>query len=130
MIVVLAVAADIDHGIDGGRAAQAFPPGLEAQAAIEALLGDRFHFPVVDGLGEHGHGTGRHVDQQPVTTAASFQQADTGIRILTESPGQGTTSRSTTDDQIIKFIFHDSSPLLYRLFYWVEKQVSTGFAER
>lgn len=112
VIVVLAMATNIDHGIDGGRTAQAFSPGLEALATIEAFLRNRFQHPVVDGPGEHGYRTGGHIDQQTVPLATGFQQTDAGVRVFTEPSGQGAAGGATTDDEVIELVVHAGFLLL------------------
>ena len=116
VIVVFAVATDIDHGIDGGGAAQALATGLETLAAIQAFLRHSFHDPVVDGFGEHGHGAGGHIDQQPITLAPCLQQTDAGVRVFTQSPGQGAPCGSPTDNEIVKVVFHGWVPFSCLLF--------------
>ena len=85
---------------------------MKALSTVEPFLGDGLHDPVIDGLGEHGHGAGGDIDQQAVPLAAGFQQADAGVRVFTQPPGQGAPCGAAADNEIIEFVFHDSFPFI------------------
>ncbi|KTT54467.1 hypothetical protein SB7C_12330, partial [Staphylococcus epidermidis] len=53
VVVVGAMAADVDHGIDGRRAAEALAARLIADAAVQAFLRHRVERPVVELAREH-----------------------------------------------------------------------------
>ena len=74
VVVVPAVAAHVEHGIDGAGASQCFAAWLVALAAIETGLWHGFKQPVgVAALGQQGE-TGRAVNQYAFINQARFQQ--------------------------------------------------------
>ena len=82
LIVVGAVAADIDHGVDRRRSAEPLAARLIADAAVEALLRHGVEGPVVDVAGDHQHQRERRRHHPIVVLAAGIQQRHRGLRIL------------------------------------------------
>src|SRR5262245_61841932 len=74
LIVVGAVAADIDHRVDRRRAAESLAAGLIAGAAVEALLRDGIEGPVVDVACDHQHERERRRHHPIVVPAAGIQK--------------------------------------------------------
>ncbi len=76
VIVVPAMSADIDHGVDGGRAAEALAARLIADAAIQPLLRHGLERPVVD-LARHHQDQREWRGHDPVVVfAARIEQRD------------------------------------------------------
>ena len=86
LVVIAAVAADIDHGVDRGRAAEPLAARLIADAAVEALLRHGVEGPVVDVAGDHQHQRERRRHHPIVVLAAGIQQRHRGLRILGNRP--------------------------------------------
>ena len=82
LIVVGAVAADIDHRVDRGRAAEPLAARLIADAAVEALLRHGVEGPVVDVAGDHQHECERCRDHPIVVPAAGVQHRHRNGRIF------------------------------------------------
>ena len=74
VVVVAAVAADIDHGVDRRRAAEPLAARLIADAAVEAGLRHGVEGPVVDLAGDHQHQRERRGDD-PIVVPARRRRA-------------------------------------------------------
>jgi hypothetical protein len=85
MVVVVAMAAHIEHGVDGAAAAQGLAARLVATAAVQARLGHGLVGVVVQARGHHGHHAGRRMDEGAAVRPAVFQQADGHIRGLAQA---------------------------------------------
>jgi hypothetical protein len=108
-IVVGAMAADIDHGVDRARSAQRLAAGLVADAAVQAGLRHRLKGPVI-GFGRHLDGNpDRGLDHPIVAGAACLQQADADPGILAEAARHHTAGGSAADDDIVE-LFHVRPP--------------------
>ncbi len=82
LVVIPAVAADIDHGVDRGRAAEPLAARLIADAAAQALLRHGIERPVIDLARYHQRqheGRGHH---PIVVPAAGIQHRHRGLGIL------------------------------------------------
>ena len=83
MVVVFALATDIDHGIDGAGATQHFAARLVAFAAIEACLRHGLKTPVACARLRHQGQPGWAMDEHAFVCGACFEQADLGARVFT-----------------------------------------------
>ena len=108
-VIVGAMAADVDHGVDRARSAQRLAARLVALAAVEAGLRHGFERPVV-GLGRHlDRDADRRLDHPGVARPAGLQQADADLGILAETARDHTAGGPAADHDIVK-LFHLRSP--------------------
>ena len=111
VVVVAAVAAHVEHGVDGAGAAQAAASRLVAAPAVQAGLGHGLVAVVVDLQGptrQHGHHAGRRPHQDAPTVAAGLDQADRDTRVFTQARRQSGAARAAADDDVVEL--HAQSP--------------------
>lgn len=109
VVVILRLAAQVDHAVDRTAAAQHFA----LRDLHAAVIGVRFRFRFVgpalfgDDLGH----AGRHLDKQVIVVAAGFQQQHPRLGAADQLRRQHAAGGTGADDDVIKGIFrHDSSP--------------------
>jgi hypothetical protein len=88
VVVILALAAHVDHGVDGGASAQDLAPGIVQDPAVQAGLGLGLEHPVGAGVADGKEITDRDVEPDPVVLAAGLEQADRVARILGQAVGE------------------------------------------
>ncbi len=104
VVVVPAVAAHIQHGVDGTAAAQRLAARLVAAAAVQAGLGYGLVGVVVDPGRHHGHQAGRRVDQHAAVGAARLQQAHRHVGVFRQAGRQHAAGRTSADDDVVKIL--------------------------
>jgi len=109
-IVIAAMAADIDHRIDRGRAAEPLAARLIADAAVEAGLRHGIERPVVDLAGDHQDQRARRGDHPIVILAAGLQQRHRGQGILGEAARHRAPAGATAHHDKIKSVRHAYFP--------------------
>jgi hypothetical protein len=82
---------------------------LIALASVQARLGHGLERPVIRFGRHHDRDADGCLDDPVVSRAASFQQADRGLRIFAETAGNGAAGGPAADDNVIEF-FHLHSP--------------------
>jgi hypothetical protein len=104
VVVVLAVAAHVEHGVDRARAAEAAPARLVAAAAVQARLRLGAQRVVVDrrAARQHRHRGGRRAHQDAAAVAAGLDQAHAHARILAEPRGERGASGAASDDHVVE----------------------------
>ena len=110
LIVVAAMAANVDHGIDRGGAAEPLAARLIADPAVETGLRHGVESPVVELARHHQRQRARRGDHPIVPRAAGFQQRHRRPRILGEPSGDRTTARAAAHHHKIECIRHAYSP--------------------
>jgi hypothetical protein len=110
LIVVAAVAADIDHGVDGGRTTEALAARLIADAAVEAGLRHGVEGPVVDIAGDHQHQRERRGHHPIVVLAAGVQRRHRGLWILRKPARHRAAAGAAPHHHKIKCIRHACFP--------------------
>ena len=110
LIVVAAVAADIDHGVDRGGAAEPLAARLIADAAVEALLRHGVEGPVVDLAGDHQHQRERRGHHPIVVPAAGVQHRHRGVGILGEPARHRAAAGTAAHHDKIECIRHAYFP--------------------
>ena len=111
LIVVGAVAADIDHRVDRRRAAEPLAARLIADAAVEALLRHGVEGPVVDVAGDHQHECERRRDHPIVVLAAGVQHRHRNVRILRQPPRHRAAARAAAHHHEVECIRHAHPPV-------------------
>jgi hypothetical protein len=100
-VVVAALAADIDHGIDRAGSAQHLAARLVAPAAIEAWLGHGLERPVgLPVLGQRRQPCGT-VNQHACIGRAGLQQGDLHGGVLAQAGGQHAAGRAAADNDVV-----------------------------
>ena len=112
LVVVASVAADIDHGVDRGRAAEALAARLIADAPLQARLRHRVERPVVDSACEHKHQRARRGHHPIVASAAGIQQRHRCLRVFRKTPRHSAAAGAATHHDEIEYIGHARFPLL------------------
>ncbi|MEH2558577.1 hypothetical protein V1286_006106 [Bradyrhizobium algeriense] len=110
LIVVGAVAADIDHRVDRGRAAEPLAARLIADAAVEALLRHGVEGPVVDVACDHQHECERCRHHPIVVLAAGVQHRHRNVRVLRQPPGHRAAARAAAGHHEVECIRHAHPP--------------------
>jgi hypothetical protein len=110
LIVVGAVPADIDHGIDGGRTAEPLAARLIADAAVEALLRHGVESPVVDLAGDHQRQRVGRRHHPIVVSAAGVQHRHRNAGVLRQPSCHRTAARARAHDHEIEGIRHAQLP--------------------
>ncbi len=103
VVVVPAVAAHVEHGVDGAGAAQHLAARLVAAPPVQARLRHRLEGVVAPPGGHDGDHPGRGVDQHAAVGAARFQQADAGAGVIGQAGGQRTARRARAGDDVVEF---------------------------
>jgi hypothetical protein len=106
VVVVAAVAADIDHGIDRGRAAETLAAWLIADAVVEAGLRHGIEGPVVDLAGDHQDHRARRGHDPVVAGAAGLENGDRNIGILRQTACDRAASGTTANHHEIECVRH------------------------
>jgi hypothetical protein len=101
MIIVGGLAAHIDHGVDGGRAADHLAAGIVQAAAVEAFLRLGLEHPVRTRIADGEEIADRDVVPDPVVAPAGLQQQHAGIRRGRQPVRQHAAGRAGTDDDVI-----------------------------
>ena len=107
IVVIPAIAADIDHGIDSRGSAQAPPARLVADPSVQAFLRNGFE-PVILRVAQEGHEAGR-LDQHAVVPTSGLQQADV-LAGLRQPPRNGAPAAAAANHDDIEFVHGYSSP--------------------
>jgi len=104
------MAADIDHGVDRGRAAEPLAARLIADAAIEARLRHRVESPVVEFSWHHQHQRAGRGDHPIVVLVTRFQHRHRRLRILGQAAGHRTAAGAAAHHGKIECIRHVYPP--------------------
>ena len=112
VVVVPAMPADIDHGVDGGGAAEPLAARLIADAAVQSLLRHGLERPVVDLAGDHQDQRERRGDNPIVILAAGIEQRHRRARILRQASRHRAAAASRAHHHEIECIRHGKSPIL------------------
>src|SRR5690606_762779 len=99
-VVVRPVAADVDHGVDGGGAAEDLPAGPEQRAPGEARLRLGVVGPVHLRLEQPAEGGG-DLDLGAGVRPARFEEEDARGGVGAEAVGQHAPRRAGTDDDVV-----------------------------
>ncbi len=86
VVVIPSMAADIDHGVDRGRAAEPLAARLIADPPVEAFLRHRLERPVVDLARDHQHQRERCRHYPIVILPAGIEQRDQGLSVFRKPP--------------------------------------------
>jgi hypothetical protein len=101
-IVVLGLAAHVDHGVDRARAAEHLAARLVAAAAVQPRLRLGRERPVgAAGLAEQRE-SGRAVDQHALVDRPRLEQADANGRIFGQACREHAAGRSGADDHVVE----------------------------
>ena len=110
LVVIAAVAADIDHRIDRGRAAEALAARLIADPAVEAGLRHGIERPVVDLAGDHQDHRARRRHHPIVVLAAGLEQRHRRCRILRQPARHRAAAGAAAHHHEIECIRHAHPP--------------------
>ena len=110
VVVVGFVAADIDHRVDGRRAAEPLAARLIADPAVQALLRHGVERPVVDLAGDHQDQRAGRGHDPVVVPAAGLQQRHRGGGVLAQAARHRAAAGTPAHDHEIELIGHDVSP--------------------
>jgi len=107
VIIIRAVPASVQHGIDRAGATQHPATRLITASIVEAGLRRCLEAPVVQLGRQHRGNTSRSMNKHARIRPARFEQTDFDIRILRQPAGDNRTARATPDDNVI---VHTPSP--------------------
>jgi hypothetical protein len=103
-VIILRVAADVDHPVDRRRAADDAAARTRHAAPVHVRLGLRLVRPVVCvALQRIGERRG-HVDQHAGIRRAGFEQQDADVRLLRQPVREDASRRPRADDDVIEFV--------------------------
>ncbi len=97
-VVVLRIAARVDHAVDGRGPADNAAARLGDPAAAEPRLGHRLETPIVGRRGQQPINRERHVDLPAATVGPGLDQQNLDGRIFAQARGNRTTGRTGADD--------------------------------
>ena len=106
MVVVLALAADVDQAVDRTRAAQGLAARPVDAAAVHVRIGVGVETPVVGRVPHRLAVADGQVDPERAVGWAGFQQEDTRCGVLTQSRGQYRTRGAGADHDVVEFVCH------------------------
>ncbi len=112
MIVVPAVAAHVEHGVDGAGTAQRLAARLIAAPPLQAGLRHGLVGIIVDARRHHRHHAGRGMDQHAGIAPAGFEQCHRHARVFRHARSQRTAGRAGAHDHVIDFV-QDWSPYYF-----------------
>src|SRR5882724_2757631 len=120
VIVVAFVAANVDHGVDRGRAAERLAARLIADPPVEARLRHRVEGPVVDLAADHQDHRARGIYDPIVAGAAGLEQGDRGLGIFGKPARHRTAAGAAADHDKINALHraHPPKTFLYRPAFW------------
>ena len=116
LIVIAAVAADVDHRIDRRRAAESLAARLIADASIEAGLRHRIERPVVDLAADHQDHRARRGHDPVVVLAAGFEQRHRRPGILGKAARHRAAAGAAANHHKIECIRHAHPPKVFMSF--------------
>jgi hypothetical protein len=102
VLVVFALAADVDHRVHRTRAAQCLAARLVAAAPVQAGLRHGLEAPVGEAGLAHQREAGRAVDQHAGVAFARFEQAHRDGRVFAEARRQHAAGRAAADDDVVE----------------------------
>jgi len=88
VVVILALATDVDHRVDARRATEHLAARHIAAAAIQARLRHRLEGVVVQLAGHHQYGTRGHRSQPVADVGTGFQHQHLGARVFAQAAGE------------------------------------------
>ena len=109
-LVVAAMAAHIDHGVDRRRAADHLAAGAFDAAAVHRRLGLGEIHPVVAAALQHPAPAERDMDPRVAVPAARLEHQHARVRVLAQPIGQGAAGRSGPDDDVGVCFGHSPDP--------------------
>ena len=110
-VVIVAVAAGVDHRIDRARSAQHLAARLESLATVETLLRRGEVMPAVhQAPGHHRDEAHRGAHEHRTVGATGLQHADAGARVFAQAAGQGAAGGAAADDHIVKLLQVHGNP--------------------
>jgi hypothetical protein len=99
-LIIAAMTADIDHGIDRGGAADDLAAGAFKGAAVHRDLGFGEVHPVVAALLQYAPPAERDVDPRVAVPTTGFEQQNRDARVLAEAIGKRAPGRAGADNHI------------------------------
>ena len=105
VIVVGGLTAHIDHGVDGGGAADHLAAGIVEAAAVEPFLRLGLEHPVRARIADGEEIADRDVEPDPVVHAAGFEQQHAHSGVGGKSIRQHAAGRARADDDVVVFAF-------------------------
>ena len=112
VVVVLRMAADVDHRVDRTRSAEHLAARLVAAPAVQAGLRHGLESPVVDARGQDHRRAERHVDELRIVALARFDEADPDGRIFGQARGDCAARGPAAHHNVIEL--HCLLPVSYR----------------
>src|SRR6266403_71597 len=110
LIIIAAMAADIDHRVDRGGTAEPLAARLIADPAVEAGLRHRIERPVVDLARDHQDHRARRGYHPVVALAAGFQQRHRRVRVIGKAARDRAAPGATAHHHKIECIRHACPP--------------------
>ena len=102
LVVIGAMAADINHRVDRARAAEGAAARLIAPPPIQPGLRHRLECPIVDLRRQHERRRHRRIDDPIVAGIARFQQTHIHPRIFAQAARDDATCRPAADNDVIE----------------------------
>jgi hypothetical protein len=100
-VVILALAAHVDHAVDRRAAAEHAPARIQKRTAVEPRLLARVISPVRARIADAIQIADRDVDPVVVVAAARFEQQHANVRIGRQPIGEHAARRAGADDHVV-----------------------------
>src|SRR5262249_48122165 len=104
MIKVAGLAADLEHAVDRGRAADHLAARMVDRSAVETGLGLRLEAPVPARIADGVAIADRHMQPDRAVGAAGLEQQDFGSWIGRQTVGEQAAGRARADDDVVEAI--------------------------
>ena len=126
VVVVPAVAAHVEHGVDGAGAAQHLAARLVAAPPVQARLRHGVVAPAVHfELGDHRQ-TGRAMDQHAAIGRAGLDEGNANGRVFAQAAGEHAAGRAAANDDVVEHGVSPSCVAHRKPCATITGQVSTG----
>ena len=103
-VVILCLAAHVNHRIDGRTATEHFPARIGDGSTAQTCFGHGFEHPIGPRIADSEQIANRNVEPNPVVIAASFKQQDTVAWIGRQAIGKDASGRARAHDDIVELV--------------------------
>ena len=102
-LVVQGMPADVNHAVDGRRAADGLAAVMPDPPTVQFRLRFSDEGPIVSGAFEVGKHGGRHLQGKGIVFRARLEQQDPMVAVTAQTLGEDTACRPRADDDEIEF---------------------------
>ena len=109
-VIIGRLPAHIDHGVDGGRAADHAAARIGDRAAAQIGFGRRLEHPVGARIADRVEIADRNMEPDPIVAAASLDEENAVLGVAAQPIGEHAASRAgADDDEVVSFRAHGAT---------------------